>query len=116
MVEKEDQRTLVEAEKIVITTGSRPAALPIFPNSPRVFLADQLLDIPYLPKHLLVVGGGAVGVEMAAIFREIGSQVTLVETLDRVLPLEDQEMSAYLQAYFTEKKNKGPMRNSGFGG
>ncbi len=106
VVEKGDQRQLVEAEKIVITTGSRPAALPIFPNSPRVFLADQLLDISYLPKHLLVVGGGAVGVEMAAIFREIGSQVTLVETLGRILPSEDQEIAAYLQGILRRRKIK----------
>ena len=106
VVEKEGQRTLVEAEKIVITTGSRPMTLPIFPNSPRIFLADQMLDISYLPKHLLVVGGGAVGVEMAAIFREFGSQVTLIEMLDQILPYEDREMAAYLQKILQRRKIK----------
>jgi len=93
MVEKADQGTVVRAEKMVIATGSRPTALPVFPNSPRIFLADQMLDISYLPKHLLVIGGGAVGVEIAAIFREFGSQVTLIEMLDQVLPYEDREMA-----------------------
>ncbi len=65
---------------------------------PRVFLADEILTIDYRPKHLLVVGGGAVGVEMAAIFRELGSQVTLVEAMDRLLPHEDAEMADYLPA------------------
>jgi dihydrolipoamide dehydrogenase len=106
VIEKEDQKVLIEAGKIVVTTGSRPAALPIFPNSPRVFVADQLLDISYLPRHLLVVGGGAVGVEMAAIFREIGSQVILVETLGRILPSEDQEMSTYLTGILRRRKIK----------
>lgn len=77
-------------------TGSRPASLPIFPQSPHVLLADEMLDIATLPEHLLVVGGGAVGVEMAAIFRELGSQVTLVAALDHILPHDDREMASFL--------------------
>ena len=94
-VEREGQVSLIEAAKVVIATGSRPARLPLFPQSPRVFLADEILTIDYLPGHLLVVGGGAVGVEMAAIFRELGSQVTLVEVMDRLLPYDDAEMAEY---------------------
>lgn len=105
-VEQEGRIHLVEAAKIVIATGSRPARLPLFPPGPRVFLADDLLNIDYLPQHLLVVGGGAVGVEMAAIFRELGSEVTLVEALDRLLPYEDQEMATYVQSVLKRRKIK----------
>jgi dihydrolipoamide dehydrogenase len=87
---------LVEAAKVVIATGSRPAGLPTIPKSSRIFLADEMLDISYLPQQLLVLGGGAVGVEMAAIFRELGSQVVLVEALDHILPYEDREITAGL--------------------
>jgi dihydrolipoamide dehydrogenase len=97
---------LVEAAKVVIATGSRPAGLPMIPKGPRVFLADEMLDIPYLPQQLLVIGGGAVGVEMAAIFRELGSQVVLVEALDHILPYEDREMAASLLSILQRRKVK----------
>jgi len=103
-VEKDGQLDLVQAAKVVIATGSRPARLPMFPRSSRIFLADEILTIDYLPKHLLVVGGGAVGVEMAAIFRELGSQVTLVELMDRLLPYDDAEMADYLAGVLKRRK------------
>jgi dihydrolipoamide dehydrogenase len=103
-VEQDGRLNLIEAAKVVIATGSRPARLPLFPQSPRVFLADEILTIDYLPKHLLVVGGGAVGVEMAAIFRELGSQVTLVEALDRLLPYDDAEIAEYLAGVLKRRK------------
>ena len=97
---------LVETDKVVIGTGSRPAGLSMIPTTPRVFLADEMLDISYLPQQLLVVGGGAVGVEMAAIFRELGSQVVLVEALDHILPYEDRGMVASLLSILQRRKVK----------
>ncbi len=105
-VVREGKTDLIEAEKIVIATGSRPGSLPIFPESTRIFLADEMLNISYLPAHLLVVGGGAVGVEMAALFRELGSQVTLIEMLDQLLPYEDREMADYLRKILQRRKIK----------
>lgn len=105
-VQKAGDATLVEAQKVVISTGSRPAGLPIFPKSPHVFLADEMLDVSYLPVRLLVVGGGAVGVEMAAIFRELGSEVTLVEALDHILPYDDRETAANLLTILQRRKIK----------
>jgi dihydrolipoamide dehydrogenase len=103
-VERDGQINLIEAAKLVIATGSRPARLPLFPQSPQVFLADEILTLDYLPQHLLVVGGGAVGVELAAIFRELGSQVTLVEVMDRLLPYDDAEMADYLAGVLKRRK------------
>jgi dihydrolipoamide dehydrogenase len=105
-VQKNGKAHLVEAARVIIATGSRPAGLPVFPKNPRVFRADEMLDITYLPQHLLVVGGGAVGVEMAAIFHELGSQVTLVEALEHILPYEDREVAAYLLAVLQRRKVK----------
>lgn len=105
-IQKNGQVKLLEAAKIVIATGSRPAGLPLLPPGPRVFLSDEILTITYLPEHLLVIGGGAVGVEMAAIFRELGSQVTVVESLERLLAYEDAEMSAYLTGILQRRKVK----------
>jgi dihydrolipoamide dehydrogenase len=103
-VEQDGQVSLIEAARVVIATGSRPASLPVFPRHRRIFLADDLLTIDYLPGHLLVVGGGAVGVEMAAIFRELGSQVSLVEMMDRLLPYDDAEMAEYLAGVLKRRK------------
>jgi dihydrolipoamide dehydrogenase len=103
-VRKDGVTDLLRSGKVVITTGSRPAGLEVFPQSARVFLADDILDISYLPERLLVIGGGAVGVEMAAIFRELGSEVTLVEALDRILPNEDREMAAILHAILQRRR------------
>lgn len=105
-VEKDGTRRIVESAKIVIATGSRPTRLRNCPIHPRVMLADDLLDIDLLPSHLLVVGGGSVGVEMAAIFRELGSQVTIIEAMDRLLPSEDVEMAEYVQAVLRRRKVK----------
>ncbi|MGB6064839.1 MAG: dihydrolipoyl dehydrogenase [Desulfomonilaceae bacterium] len=105
-VEKNGEVHLVEAAKIVIATGSSPAGLSVIPSDPRVFLADETLDITYLPKHLMVVGGGAVGVEMAAIFRELNCQVTIIEAMERLLPVEDSEISTYLQGIMQRRKVK----------
>ncbi|MGC8658583.1 MAG: dihydrolipoyl dehydrogenase [Desulfomonilaceae bacterium] len=105
-VENEGTAKLVEASKIVVCAGSSPASLDIIPKSPRVFLADETLNISYLPKHILVIGGGVVGVEMAAIFRELGSQITIVEALDRILPGDDVEMATYLRGILQRRKIK----------
>ncbi|MBI5593742.1 MAG: dihydrolipoyl dehydrogenase [Deltaproteobacteria bacterium] len=105
-VQKGREVTRIEAARVVIATGSRPAGLPVFPKSPRVFPADEMLDISWLPQQLLVVGGGAVGVEMAAIFRELGSQVTLVETQGHILPNEDREMGDTLLSILQRRKIK----------
>ncbi len=105
-IKRGGETALVKASKVVVCTGSHPAGLPVFPTTPRIFLADQMLDISYIPGQLLVVGAGAVGVEMAAIFRELGSQVTLIEALDRILPSEDSEIAAYLLTLLTRRKIK----------
>ena len=105
-IQNGNEVNVLEAKKVVICTGSRPAGLPIFPKNDRIFFADDILDVSYLPKHLLVVGGGAVGVEMAAIFRELGSQITLVEALDHILPREDEEMSSHLLPILQRRKIK----------
>ena len=103
-VEKDGKAREVAAEKIVIATGSHPASLPMLQQTAGLFLAEEIFNIKYLPRDLLVVGGGAVGVEMAAIFRELGSQVTLIEVQPRLLPSEDAEMSDYLQGILRRRK------------
>lgn len=87
----------LRAKKVVIGTGSRPILPRPFVGHDRgVFTTDDLLDIAAIPESLLIVGAGAIGVEMASIMAGLGSMVTLLEMEKTILPREDGEMSAYL--------------------
>lgn len=82
-----------EAKRIIIATGSRPAVPPIPGLSGAPFLTNEtIFDVPELPQHLLVLGGGAIGIELAQAFRRFGSEVTVIEAL-RPLVREDEELS-----------------------
>ncbi|HZF92960.1 dihydrolipoyl dehydrogenase [Streptomyces sp.] len=82
---------------IVLATGSRPRALPaLAPDGRRVVTSDDALFAPALPASVLVLGGGAIGVEYASFHRSMGARVTLVEAADRIVPLEDADVSRHL--------------------
>ena len=86
--------TRLAARQILLATGSRPKALPQIPLDGRhVVTSDEMLSLSSVPRRLAVLGAGAVGVEFASIFGRFGSEVTLIELLPHVLPLEDQEIS-----------------------
>lgn len=88
-------------EKIVLATGSVPARPKAFPiDGKSVLTSDEMLQLEAVPKSLLVVGGGYIGCEFASMFREFGSEVTIVEMLPRILPLNDDELSAELTRAF----------------
>jgi dihydrolipoamide dehydrogenase len=93
---------LVTARNIVISTGSSPAVPPVpgF-DLAGVMTSEDALKLKQVPGSMTIVGGGAVGVEWASFFSTLGSQVTLVEMLDRVVPVEDEEISAALEREFT---------------
>ncbi|MEV0847347.1 dihydrolipoyl dehydrogenase [Streptomyces sp. NPDC049954] len=83
---------------IVLATGSRPRALPgPAPDGSRVVTSDDALFAPGLPESVLVLGGGAIGVEYASLHRSFGAHVTLVKAAERIVPLEDAEVSRHLR-------------------
>ncbi|MFJ9815599.1 dihydrolipoyl dehydrogenase [Streptomyces sp. NPDC101151] len=82
---------------IVLATGSRPRTLPgLAPDGRRVVTSDDALFAPGLPASVLVLGGGAIGVEYASFHRSMGAEVILVEAADRIVPLEDADVSRHL--------------------
>ncbi|WEV24826.1 FAD-dependent oxidoreductase [Streptomyces sp. 71268] len=82
---------------LVLATGSRPRTLPgLVPDGRRVVTSDDALFAPGLPESVLVIGGGAIGVEYASLHRSMGASVTLVETADRLLPLEDADVGRHV--------------------
>lgn len=97
-VEGPEGRQSYRARNILIATGSVPRDIPPAPtDGERVLNSDHMLELPEIPDSLIVLGGGAVGTEFASIFAAYGSQVTLVELLPRLLPIEDEEVSVELE-------------------
>ncbi|MFJ3725331.1 dihydrolipoyl dehydrogenase [Streptomyces sp. NPDC090045] len=96
-VRTEDGREFTASRGIVLATGSRPRLLPgLEPDGATVVTSDDALFAPGLPASVLVLGGGAIGVEYASFHRSMGAEVTLVEAADRLVPLEDADVSRHL--------------------
>ncbi len=96
---------LLETKATIVATGSVPRALPGLDfDHEKVFSSDDILLIQKIPKRLAVLGGGAVGVEFASIFRSYGSEVTIIELMPRLLPIEDEDSSKELLKAFRKRK------------
>ncbi len=90
-------RTYTARRGIVLATGSRPRTLPgLEPDGRHVVTSDDALFAPGLPASVLILGGGAIGVEYASFHRSMGAEVTLIEAADRLVPLEDADVSRHL--------------------
>ncbi|MCA1559890.1 MAG: dihydrolipoyl dehydrogenase, partial [Acidobacteria bacterium] len=93
--------TLSATREIVIATGSQPRSVPgITIDRSRIITSDEAVNLKEIPKSIVIMGSGAVGVEFASIFRRFGSDVTLVELLPRIVPVEDKAVSAELEKSF----------------
>jgi dihydrolipoamide dehydrogenase len=103
-VEKDGEKSIIEASNVLLVTGSEARSLPgIEPDHNTILTNRSILELPELPKTLIVVGGGAVGVEFASVYNSFGTQVTILEALPRLVPVEDQEVSAELSRVFRKK-------------
>ena len=87
---------VLTAEQIFIDVGARPR-LPEFAEGMPVWTSSDMMKVDRLPSHLIVVGGGPIGLEFAQMYRRFGSQVTLIEAAERLLPREDEEVSTTMQ-------------------
>jgi dihydrolipoamide dehydrogenase len=97
--------TDVPTKNVIIATGSAVRLLPgLTIQNPRIVTSDELLDFQHVPKSMVVLGAGAVGVEFASVFNRFGSEVTVIEMLDRLVPIEDEETSKELQRAFRKRK------------
>src|SRR5215203_2634167 len=106
-------RTL-QATDIILATGSRVKSLPgLTPDGTRIVTSDDVLRMTSLPKDIIIVGAGAVGVEFASMFHDVGVAVTLLEYAPQVVPLEDAEVSKVVERSFT-KRGMTVMTNARF--
>jgi dihydrolipoamide dehydrogenase len=105
---------LLEATDVIVATGSRVKSLPgLEPDGKRIVTSDDVLRMDTLPKDVIIVGAGAVGVEFASMYQDLGSTVTLLEYLPRIVPGEDGDVSAALKRSF-ERRGMTVMTNARF--
>jgi dihydrolipoamide dehydrogenase len=97
------ETTFVKAKNVILATGSEARMLPGLEPDSRVLTNIEILSLSALPKSLIVVGAGAVGVEFASIYRSFDTEVTLLEMLPRLVPLEDEEISKELARAFRKR-------------
>ncbi|HCP24426.1 MAG: dihydrolipoyl dehydrogenase [SAR202 cluster bacterium] len=96
---------VIEAKSIIISTGARPRSIPPLPiDGEKVITSRESIVLSDLPKSIVIVGGGAIGVEFAYIYRMYGVEVTVVEMLPRLVPNEDEDISAQLERAFRRHK------------
>jgi dihydrolipoamide dehydrogenase len=92
------------APNIVLATGARARSLPgLEADGKRVWSYRHALVPPHMPKELLVIGSGAIGIEFASFFNTLGAKTTVVEVMDRILPVEDAEISAFAKKQFVKQ-------------
>jgi dihydrolipoamide dehydrogenase len=97
------EQTFIKAKNVILSTGSSAKMLPGLEADTRILTNIEILSMNAVPKSLVVIGAGAVGVEFASIFRSFGTEITLVEYLPRVVPVEDEEISKELTRQFKKR-------------
>jgi dihydrolipoyl dehydrogenase len=99
-----DAQTLRARKEIIVATGSAPRSVPgVEIDRQRIITSDEAVHLKEVPKAIAIMGSGAVGVEFASIFRRFGSEVTILELLPRLVPIEDEAVSAELEKSFRKQ-------------
>ena len=88
----------ISTNRVIIATGSKPASLPFIKiDKKRIITSTEALKLKQIPKHLIIIGGGVIGVELGSVYARLGSKVTVVEFLDSIIPTMDKTMGKELQ-------------------
>ena len=107
VTDKDDKATDLKSKNIIIATGARARELPFAKaDGKRVWTYRTAMTPPEMPSKLLVIGSGAIGIEFASFYNDMGSDVTVVEMMDRIVPVEDAEISDFLQKALTKQGMK----------
>lgn len=101
-----DSGEFIEAKKIILATGARARKLPNLPDSKNIWTYREAMTPTRMPKKLVVIGSGAIGIEFASFYSDMGADVTVIEAFDRVVPGEDKEISDIALKAFTAQGMK----------
>lgn len=107
-IKKNDGKTeTIEAKNIIIATGSKPSSLPFIKiDKERIITSTEALKLKEVPKHLIVIGGGVIGLELGQVYKRLGAEVTVVEYMDRIIPGMDGALSKELAKVLKKQKMK----------
>ena len=95
---------IIEGINIIIATGSKPSSLPFIKiDKDRVITSTEALKLKEVPKHLLVIGGGVIGLELGSVYKRLGADVTVIEYMDKIVPGMDTDVSKELQKVFKKQ-------------
>jgi dihydrolipoamide dehydrogenase len=98
---------VIEAKYTIIATGSKPSTLPFAKiDKERVITSTEALKLKEIPKHLIIIGGGVIGLELGQVYKRLGSEVTVVEYMDRIIPSMDKGLSKELAKVLKKQKFK----------
>ena len=102
-----EKNLTIEAKNTIIATGSKPSTLPFINiDKERIITSTEALKLPEVPKHLVVIGGGVIGLELGQVYKRLGAEVTVVEYMDRIIPTMDGAQSKELLKVFKKQKVK----------
>jgi dihydrolipoamide dehydrogenase len=102
-----EETTEIEAKNIIIATGSKPGSLPFINlDKERIITSTEALKLKEIPKHMIVIGGGVIGLELGQVYRRLGAEVTIIEYMDRILPTMDAGLSKEMNKVFKKAKFK----------
>ena len=104
---KDGKSETIEAKNIIIATGSKPSTLPFIKlDKERVITSTEALKLSEIPKHMIVIGGGVIGLELGQVYKRLGAEVTVVEYMDRIIPTMDAGLSKELMKVMKKQKVK----------
>jgi len=92
------QETTLETDKVIIATGSKPASLPFIEiDKKRIITSTEALELKEIPKHMIIIGGGVIGMELGSVYGRLGAEVSVVEFMDDIIPSMDKTMGKELK-------------------
>jgi dihydrolipoamide dehydrogenase len=104
---KGEESTEIEAKNIIIATGSKPSNLPFINiDKERIITSTEALKLTEIPKHLIVIGGGVIGLELGQVYKRLGAEVSVIEYMDRIIPTMDAGLSKELNKVLKKQKFK----------
>ena len=107
MIKSSDEEIVIESKNIIIATGSKPASLPFIKlDKERVITSTEALNLKEIPKHLIIIGGGVIGLELGQVYKRLGAEVSIVEYMDKIIPTMDSGLSKELTKVFKKQKLK----------
>lgn len=106
VTDKAGKKTVVKFDNCIIAAGSRPVKLPFIPEDPRIFDSTGALELRDIPKRLLVLGGGIIGLEMATVYDRLGSQVSVVEFMPQLMGAIDKDIAKAYEKWIAKRYEK----------